>query len=114
MAKENPNNVLVTGSLSFIGYHIVSKIVQTDPTCKISVLDLPTSLPRLPSVQYHDVGICDKPSVLAAIKQIQPQVIFHAACTTAPTLCRCQPKHTSKSTCTELSTSSKQTIPCEQ
>ncbi|KAH8746676.1 hypothetical protein BGZ57DRAFT_946075 [Hyaloscypha finlandica] len=56
MAKENLNNVLVTGSLSFIGYHIVSKI-------------------------YHDVGICDKPSVLAAIKQIQPQVIFHAACT---------------------------------
>jgi sterol-4alpha-carboxylate 3-dehydrogenase (decarboxylating) len=81
MAKENLNNVLVTGGDSFIGYHIVSKIVQTNPTCKISVLDLPTSLPRFPSVQYHDIDICDKPSVLAAIKQIQPQVIFHAACT---------------------------------
>ena len=81
MAEVDLHNVLVTGGDSFIGYHIVSKLLQTQPTCEVSVLDTPTSLPRFPSVSYHDVDVSDKPSVLTAIQKIKPQVIFHAACT---------------------------------
>lgn len=77
----NVHNALVTGGGSFVGYHIVSKILQTERKCKISVLDLPTSLPRFPTVQYHNVDVSDKASVLATIQEIQPQVIFHATCT---------------------------------
>jgi sterol-4alpha-carboxylate 3-dehydrogenase (decarboxylating) len=81
MAEENLGDVLVTGGDGFIGYHIISRILEQEPTCKISVLDLPTDLPRFPSVLYYDVDVSQKPSVLAAIKEIRPRVIFHAACT---------------------------------
>ncbi|KAF8856525.1 NAD(P)-binding protein, partial [Acephala macrosclerotiorum] len=60
---------------------IVSKILQDDLTCTISVLDLPTSLPRLSSVTYHEADITDKIAVQKALQQVQPKVIFYAACT---------------------------------
>jgi len=81
MTEVDLHNVLVTGGDSFIGYHIVSRLLQTQPTCEISALDIPTSLPHFPSVSYHDVDVSNKPSVLTAIQKIKPQVIFHAACT---------------------------------
>lgn len=74
-------SVLVTGGSSFVGYHIVSKILDTESTCHVSVIDLPTSLPRYPSVTYYDVDVTSKSEVEAALKKIRPRVIFHAACT---------------------------------
>jgi sterol-4alpha-carboxylate 3-dehydrogenase (decarboxylating) len=73
MTPVDLQKVLVTGGDSFIGYHIISKLLQTQPTCKISDLDIPTSLPRLPSVSYQPVGVSDKPSVLTAIPKIRTQ-----------------------------------------
>jgi sterol-4alpha-carboxylate 3-dehydrogenase (decarboxylating) len=70
MDGVNFHHVLITGGGSFIGYHIVSKILQTEPKYKISVLDLPTSLPRFSTVHYYDVDISDKASVLTAIQEI--------------------------------------------
>ncbi|KAE8445509.1 hypothetical protein EG329_013399 [Mollisiaceae sp. DMI_Dod_QoI] len=81
MSEEKLESVLVTGGCGFIGYHLISKILEVEPNCKISVLDLPTSLPRFPSVTYHEIDITDKFSVQQALQQIQPRVIFHAACT---------------------------------
>jgi sterol-4alpha-carboxylate 3-dehydrogenase (decarboxylating) len=74
-------SVLVTGGGGFVGYHIVSKILETEPTCRISVLDLPSLLPRFPTVQYFDVDVSSKQDVLTTLQKIQPRVIFHAACT---------------------------------
>ena len=81
MADVELVSVLVTGGSSFVGHHIVSKILSTEPTCHVSVLDLPTSLPRYPSVAYYDVDVTSKSEVQSALKQIRPRVIFHAACT---------------------------------
>jgi sterol-4alpha-carboxylate 3-dehydrogenase (decarboxylating) len=74
-------SVLVTGGSSFVGYHIVSKILDTEPTCHVSVIDLLTPLPRYPSVAYYDVDVTSKSEVQAALGRIRPRVIFHAACT---------------------------------
>ena len=74
-------SVLVTGGSSFVGYHIVSKIVETEPTCKVYVLDLPTPLPRFPTVTYYDVDVTSKQEIELALSKIRPRVIFHAACT---------------------------------
>jgi sterol-4alpha-carboxylate 3-dehydrogenase (decarboxylating) len=81
MNQESLGSVLVTGGCNFVGYHIVSKILEVEPTCQIYVLDLPSPLPRFPSVKYHDVDVSSKQDVLSVLQQIQPRVIFHAACT---------------------------------
>lgn len=67
--------------LHFIGHHIVSKITQDESDCKVSILDLPTSLPRFPSVTYYEVDITNKTAVQKVLQQIRPKVIFHTACT---------------------------------
>jgi sterol-4alpha-carboxylate 3-dehydrogenase (decarboxylating) len=74
-------SVLVTGGRSFVGYHIVSKILEAEPTCEIYVLDRPSQLPRFPEVKYFDVDVSSEQDVIVTVQQIQPRVIFHAACT---------------------------------
>jgi sterol-4alpha-carboxylate 3-dehydrogenase (decarboxylating) len=74
-------SVLVTGGSNFLGYHIVSKIIEAEPTCHVSILDLPTLLPRFPTATYYDVDVTSKQDVHIALSKIKPRVIFHAACT---------------------------------
>lgn len=81
MAEKALLSVLVTGGNSFVGYHIVSQILDSEPTCHVSVLDLPTALPRFPTVTYYDVDVTSKQEVQRTLPKIKPRVIFHAACT---------------------------------
>ena len=74
-------SVLVTGGCGFVGYNIVTKILEIEPTCQISVLDRPSSLPQFQTVQYFDVDVSSKEDVTAAVRKIRPRVVFHAACT---------------------------------
>ncbi|KUJ18307.1 C-3 sterol dehydrogenase/C-4 decarboxylase [Mollisia scopiformis] len=75
------DNVLITGGCNFIGHALVSHILTTSPTTKITILDLPTSLPLFPTVTYHHIPITDLPAIQAALHLIRPTVIFHTACT---------------------------------
>jgi sterol-4alpha-carboxylate 3-dehydrogenase (decarboxylating) len=81
MEDQKLRSVLVTGGSSFVGFHIVSKILDSEPTCHVSVIDLPTTLPRFPAVTYYDVDVTSKADVQAVLETIRPRVIFHAACT---------------------------------
>jgi sterol-4alpha-carboxylate 3-dehydrogenase (decarboxylating) len=81
MSSQELKSILVTGGCGFIGYHLVSRLLETSPSSHISVLDLPTSLPRYPNVKYYDVDVSIKPDVQDALEKIRPTVIFHAACT---------------------------------
>ena len=69
-------SVLVTGGCGFVGYNIVAKILEIEPTCQISVLDQPSSLPQFPTVQYFDVDVSSKEDVTAAVRKIRPRVVF--------------------------------------
>lgn len=81
MDGEKLESALVTGGDGFIGWHLVSRIRELEPDCKISVIDLPTSLPRFPNVKYYNVDLSSKNKGVEEIEQIRPRVIFHAACT---------------------------------
>jgi sterol-4alpha-carboxylate 3-dehydrogenase (decarboxylating) len=81
MADEPLLSVLVTGGNSFVGYHIVSRILDTEPTCHLSIIDLPTPLPRFPTVTYYDVDVTSKTSIQEILRKTKPRVIFHTACT---------------------------------
>ncbi len=81
MTEQQQISVLVTGGSHFIGYHIISRILETEPSWHISVLDLPSSLERFPSVTYYNVDVSVKLDVEGALKKIRPCIIFHAACT---------------------------------
>lgn len=75
------SSVLITGGDHFIGWHLISKILEIEPDCKISVLDLPSSLPRFPGVTYYDIDPSIPRNGLYELDMIRPRVIFHAACT---------------------------------
>jgi len=81
MSKEPLKSVLITGGGSFVGYHIASQILELEPDCQLSILELPTALPRFPQATYYDVDVSCKQDAKAALAKIRPRVIFHAACT---------------------------------
>ncbi|MCJ1320750.1 hypothetical protein MMC15_006091 [Xylographa vitiligo] len=72
--------VLVTGGCGFIGFHIVSKLLEADPTCQIHVLDIDTSRNRLPTVVYHTCDITSFPTVSEIVHAARPKTVFHVAC----------------------------------
>jgi sterol-4alpha-carboxylate 3-dehydrogenase (decarboxylating) len=80
MSSQELKSVLATGGCGFIGYHLVSRLLETSSNSHISVLDLPTSLPRYPNVKYYEVDVSIKPDVQDALEKIRLTVIFHATC----------------------------------
>jgi sterol-4alpha-carboxylate 3-dehydrogenase (decarboxylating) len=63
MSRQELKSVVVKGGCGFIGYHLVFRLLETSPNSQISVLDLPTSLPRYPNVKYYDVDVSIKSDV---------------------------------------------------
>ena len=71
-------SVLVVGGCGFLGYSIVSKLVN-EPNCSVSVLSRNPSYPRVAGVSYHACDITDKKVLRTLLHQIQPQIILHTA-----------------------------------
>ncbi|MCJ1289620.1 hypothetical protein MMC34_001153 [Xylographa carneopallida] len=82
-AKQPFGAVLVIGGCGFLGHHIVSQLLEEDPTAQVSVLDLHTDRNRLPSVDYYDGDITSKVDVHFVLQRVRPQSIIHTASPTA-------------------------------
>lgn len=81
MASQTPfESVLVTGSCGFIGHHIVSKLLESEPSCQLSVLDADVDRNQFPGVAYHKCDISSNDQVQHALQKVKPQVIFHTEC----------------------------------
>ncbi|KAK7996684.1 sphingolipid long chain base-responsive protein [Apiospora arundinis] len=72
--------VLVTGGCGFIGFHIVSGLLERDPTCRIHVLDIDTSRNRVAGVEYHTADITSATDVETVFIAAKPTTVFHVAC----------------------------------
>jgi hypothetical protein len=84
MASQTPfGSVLVTGGCGFIGHHIVSKLLDSEPTCQLSVLDADVDRNQFPGVAYYKCDISSKDQVQHALQKVKPQVIFHTECPTS-------------------------------
>lgn len=82
VAKSSPDlgPVLVTGGCGFNGSHIVSDLLERDPSCKIHVIDVDTSRNKFPGVTYHNGDISSTADVEAAFSAARPRTVFHVAC----------------------------------
>ncbi|KAF4311021.1 sterol-4-alpha-carboxylate 3-dehydrogenase [Botryosphaeria dothidea] len=81
-SNKSFGSVLVTGGCGFYGHHLISRILEFEPTCTISVLDVDVSVNTFPSVSYHQCDLSDGARVRAIFGQLQPppRVVFHLAC----------------------------------
>ncbi|KAK6209325.1 erg26, C-3 sterol dehydrogenase [Pestalotiopsis sp. IQ-011] len=81
-AENSPSlgPVLVTGGCGFIGSHIVSDLLERDPSCKIHVIDIDTGRNRFPGVTYHNGDISSAADVEAVFSAARPRTVFHVAC----------------------------------
>ncbi|TVY26269.1 Sterol-4-alpha-carboxylate 3-dehydrogenase,decarboxylating [Lachnellula hyalina] len=75
-------SVLVTGGCGFIGSHLVDKILASEPTSQVHVIDINTTRNRLnnPRVTYHTIDIANLLEVESAMRAARPRTIFHVAC----------------------------------
>jgi len=71
--------VLVVGGCGNLGRRLVDDILERQLAVELSVLDLTVEPKRNPRTSYHVCDITNKGQVLAFLKRIQPQVIFHTA-----------------------------------
>ncbi len=82
MTSENSpkslGSVLVIGGCGFLGYHIVSQLLESY-SAQVSVLDLRTTKNRLPSVTYYDGDITSEADVRSTLEKTKPAVIIHTA-----------------------------------
>ncbi|KAF9630958.1 putative c-3 sterol dehydrogenase c-4 decarboxylase family protein [Lasiodiplodia theobromae] len=74
--------VLITGGCGFYGHHLIRRILEVEPTCAISVLDVDISEDTFPGVSYHQCDLAHGAGVRAIFEQVQPppRVVFHLAC----------------------------------
>lgn len=79
MPSQSLSPVLVTGGCGFVAYHIITRILSTDPACKIHVMDVDTSHNRVDGVIYHTGDISSSRAVAAIIRTARPTTIFHTA-----------------------------------
>lgn len=100
--------VLVVGGCGFLGWHIVDQLLnfpsENDPSAilprlqgdarfdyprlsdrypeykaKVAVVDLRTTINRLPGAEYHDGDITSVESMLAVFRAVKPDVVIHTA-----------------------------------
>ena len=71
-------SVLVVGGCGFLGYHIVSQLLESY-SAQVSVLDLRTTKNRLPSVNYFDGDITSEADVRSVLEKTTPAIIIHTA-----------------------------------
>ena len=80
---QSLDSVLVIGGCGFLGHHIVSQLLDSNPGAQISVLDLRTDRNHVDSVTYCDGDISSKSQVSTVLSKIKPKVIIHTASPTA-------------------------------
>ena len=78
MSTEPLGSVLVVGGCGFLGYSIVSKLVN-EPNCSVSVFSRNPSDPRVVGVSYYACDVTDIEGLRTLLHQIQPQTILHTA-----------------------------------
>lgn len=81
-SDKSLGSVLVTGGCGFYGHHLVRRILQVEPTCAISVLDIDVSANNFPGVSYYQCDLANSSRVRAIFEQVQPppRIVFHLAC----------------------------------
>ncbi|KAM0803751.1 hypothetical protein BDR22DRAFT_837774 [Usnea florida] len=81
-SSQTMSPVLITGGCGFIGFHLVQRILTTEPSCHIHVLDINTTRNRIvkDSLTYHTCDISDAPAVQNVLQKARPRTIFHVAC----------------------------------
>lgn len=77
--SESPElgTVLVIGGSGLLGHHIVKKLIESNKTSKIVVLDIDTSHNQIDGVVYINGSITSQEQVSLALKEHSPRVIFH-------------------------------------
>ncbi|KAK0514253.1 hypothetical protein JMJ35_002870 [Cladonia borealis] len=78
MSTQQLGSVLVVGGCGFVGYSIVSKLVN-EPNCSVSVISRNPRHPRVVGVSYNACDITDIQGLRTLIQQIQPQIILRMA-----------------------------------
>ena len=77
-SSKSLGSVLVIGGCGFLGYHIVSHLLESY-SAQISVLDLRTTKNRLPSVNYYEGDIASEADVKSILEKTKPAIIIHTA-----------------------------------
>ncbi|KAK2592987.1 erg26, C-3 sterol dehydrogenase [Conoideocrella luteorostrata] len=72
--------VVVTGGCGFIGFHMVSQLIEDDSDCKIHVLDINMGRNRVSGAVYHDCDITALSEVQSLFNKLRPKTVFHVAC----------------------------------
>ena len=78
MASEPLGSVLVVGGCGFLGYRVVSVLVN-EPNCSVSVLSRNPSHSHVAGVSYHACDITDINSLQSLLLEIQPRIILNTA-----------------------------------
>ena len=73
--------VLVTGGNGFIAYHIIAKILEEDPSCRIHSIDvnIDRNCYPVPNVHYHYGDLASPQDVERVMQIARPVTIFHTA-----------------------------------
>ncbi|KAM7196899.1 Cytochrome P450 [Naviculisporaceae sp. PSN 640] len=79
-SKISLSPVVVTGGCGFIGFHLVTGILQNEPDCLVHVIDTNTTRNRIPGVTYHTADISVPPDVERVFSIAKPKTVFHLAC----------------------------------
>ncbi|KAH8897454.1 NAD(P)-binding protein [Thozetella sp. PMI_491] len=72
--------VIVTGGCGFIGFHIVTRLVESETDCEVHVIDINIDRNRVSGATYHTCDISSLPDVEAVFALAKPKTIFHIAC----------------------------------
>ena len=78
MASESLGSVLVVGGCGFLGYEIVSMLVN-EPDCSVSVLSRSPGYPRVAGVSYYACDITDIGALRPLVLELRPRIILHTA-----------------------------------
>ncbi|KAF2137095.1 uncharacterized protein K452DRAFT_258195 [Aplosporella prunicola CBS 121167] len=75
-------SVVVTGGCGFYGYHFIRRILELEPTCAVTVLDIDISEKAFPNSHYHQCDISDKSRLREIFEHLKPppRIVIHAAC----------------------------------
>lgn len=78
MSSEPLGSVLVVGGCGFLGYQVVSMLVN-EPNCSVSVLSRNPGHPRVAGVPYYACDITEINSLRSLILEIRPRIILNTA-----------------------------------
>ncbi|RAK75465.1 NAD(P)-binding protein [Aspergillus fijiensis CBS 313.89] len=81
MDSQELDPVLVTGGNGFIAYHIIAKILESEPECTIHCIDVNTQRNRHAgaNVHYHQGDMANAADVQRIMQLARPATIFHTA-----------------------------------